>query len=91
MTLEATQAPDQHQRAEQDESLTTLTQAIATLSQKLISEQPDQLALSLAVLKAIRLAKYSLMLAIGSTQGSSPLPHRDNIAPNQKTWTEMAQ
>jgi hypothetical protein len=94
MTPEVTQAPHQPQpqRASQvDESLASLTQDIASLSQQLISEQTDQSALPPAVLDAVRSAKYSLKMAIGSTQGSSALPHKDSIAPNQKTWTETAE
>ena len=67
MTLEVTQAPQLQHASQADESLATLIQDIMILSQQLISEQPNQLSLSLAVLDAIRLAKYSLKMAIGST------------------------
>jgi hypothetical protein len=91
MTPEVTQAPQLQRASRADESLATLTQNITILSQQLISEQPDQSSLPPAVLNAVRLAKYSLKMAIGSTQGSSLLPHKDNIVPNQKTWTETAK
>ena len=91
MTPEVTQAPQLQHASRADESLATLMQDITILSQQLISEQPDQSSLPPAVLDAIRSAKYSLKMAISSTQGSSPLPHKDNIAPNQKTWTETAE
>ena len=91
MTPEVTQAPQLQRASQVDESLATLTQDITILSQQLISEQPDQSSLPLAVLDAVRSAKYSLKMVIGLTQGSSLLPHKDNIAPNQKTWMETAE
>ena len=67
MTPEVTQAPQLQRTSRADESLATLTQDITILSQQLISEQPDQSSLPPAVLNAVRLAKYSLKMAIGST------------------------
>ena len=59
------------------------------LSNQVCLSQPDQAA-PLAVLEAARSAKYGLMAAISSTHESGALPDKDNIAPNQKTWTETA-
>ena len=70
----------------QEDSLQTLTQGIAALSHTLAS-----LSLSLAVLEAARSAKYTLMVAIASIQGSNALPEKDIVAPNQKSWMETAK
>jgi hypothetical protein len=70
----------------QEDSLQNLTQDIAALSHTLTS-----LSSSLAILEAACLAKYMLVAAIASTQGSSTLPEKDVIVPNQKSWTEMAE
>jgi hypothetical protein len=45
---------------------------------------------SLAILEAACSAKYTLVVAIASTQGSNALPEKDIVGPNQKSWTEMA-
>ncbi len=63
----------------QEDSLQTLTQDIAALSHTLASS-----SLSLAILKATHLAKYTLMAAITSIQGLNALPEKDVITPNQK-------
>ena len=68
-----------------------LVQDVNTLSNKLISEGTDQSAPSPAVVEAIHSAKASLMAAVVSVQGSSPLPHRETSAPNQHSWTETAE
>jgi hypothetical protein len=70
----------------QEDSLQNLTQDIAALSHTLAS-----LSSSSAILEAARLAKYMLAAAIALTQGSSALPEKDVIVPNQKSWTEMAK
>ncbi len=67
----------------QEDSLQGLTQDIAALSHTLVSK-----ALSLAILKATHLAKYTLTAAI---TGSNALPEKDVIVPNQKSWTETAE
>jgi hypothetical protein len=45
---------------------------------------------SLAILEAIQLAKFSLTAAIALAQGTSAIPDKEVIAPNQKSWMEMA-
>ena len=67
MTPEVTQAPQLQHTSQADESLATLMQDITILSQQLILEQPDQSSSPLAVLNAIRSAKYSLKMAISLT------------------------
>jgi hypothetical protein len=69
----------------------SLVQDVNTLSNKLISERADQLAPSPAALEAVHCTKASLTAAVASVQGSSPLPHRELIAPNQHSWTEMSR
>ncbi|KAH9011874.1 hypothetical protein EDB85DRAFT_2159509 [Lactarius pseudohatsudake] len=69
----------------------SLVQDINRLSHKLIAEDTDQLTPSQAIVEAVQSAKASLMTAIASVTGASPLPHKENIAPNQHSWTETAQ
>ena len=65
---------------------------IISLSQELndkiknIAEELDP-----AVIEAIRSAKHTLTAAIASTRGVQALPEKDNIPPNQRTWTETAE
>jgi hypothetical protein len=47
--------------------------------------------MSLAILEAIRSAKYSLAAAIASTQGTSTILDKEVIVPNQKSWMEIAK
>ncbi|KAI0252856.1 hypothetical protein BJV78DRAFT_1153479 [Lactifluus subvellereus] len=89
---EAVQDPDQPQcNFRTEDSLRTLTQDIHILSNQLTSKIGQSLAPSLAVLEAVRSAKYTLTAAIASSQGTSALPHKNFIAPNQKSWMEMAK
>jgi hypothetical protein len=67
-----------------------LTQDITDLLHRLVSEQTNQSAPSPAILEAVRSAKFSLTAAIASAQGTSAIPDKEVITPNQKTWTEMA-
>jgi hypothetical protein len=64
----------------QEDSLQNLTQDIAALSHTLASKSKSS-----AILKAACLAKYMLVAAIASTQGSNALPEKDVITPNQKS------
>jgi hypothetical protein len=93
LSTEAVQASDNPQRVvRQEDTLRALMHDIRVLSQQLTSDdQIDQSAPPPAVLEAIRSAKYTLSAAIASTQGTSALPHKDQIAPNQKSWTETAE
>lgn len=68
-----------------------LVQDVNLLSHRLVSEGNTQLAPSQVVVEAVRSAKASLSAAIASVNGSSPLPHRERIAPNQHSWTETAE
>ena len=69
----------------------SMVQDVNTLSNKLMSEGSDQSAPSPVAVEAVRSAKASLTAAVASVQGSSPLPHREMIAPNQHSWTETAE
>jgi hypothetical protein len=90
VSQEAVEAPDEPQHIlRQEDSLQTLTRDITDLSQRLIS-QTNQSAPSPAILEAIRLAKFSLTVAIASAQGTSAIPDKEVIAPNQKSWIETA-
>ncbi len=42
-------------------------------------------------MEAVRSTKASLTVAIVSAKGSSPLPHKERIVPNQHSWTETAE
>ena len=74
------------------ESVQTLLQEI-----KLLSQQLDDKIGGLAddpgpdVVRAIQLAKHSLIVAIASTQGLGPLPDKENVPWNQNTWAETAE
>jgi len=70
----------------QEDNLQSLTQDIAALSQTLMSK-----SLSSAILEAACSAKYTLMVAISSIEGSKALPEKDFIVLNQKSWMEMAE
>ena len=70
----------------QEDSLQNLTQDIAALSHTLTSSSSSS-----AILEATHSAKYTLAVAIALTQGSNALPEKDVIAPNQKSWMEMAK
>ena len=70
----------------QEDSLKNLTQDIAAQSHTLMSKSS-----SLAILEATHSAKYMLVVAITLTQGSSALPEKNIIMPNQKSWMEMAE
>jgi hypothetical protein len=79
-----------------EESLQSLTQDIAVLSQVLISTQAQDQSSgcpsdSLAAMEAFCLAKHSLMAAIASTEGTSTLLEKEWITPNQKSWPETAK
>ena len=71
-------------------ALQILTQEINALSDKVLALS-DPLAPSQAILDAFQLAKYRLEMAIASMQGTSALPDKDNIMPNQRSWLEMAE
>ena len=67
----------------QEDNLQSLIQDITALFHTLVSK-----LLFLAILKATCSAKHMLMVAI---MGSNTLPEKDVIAPNQKSWMEMAK
>jgi hypothetical protein len=82
--------PSQHVLTS-EESLHKVAQDIMMLSQKLLLDHTDQLTAP-AFLQAARLARYTLTAALASLQGSSSLPDKDVIAPNQKnSWAETAE
>jgi hypothetical protein len=79
-----------------EESLQSLTQDITVLSQVLISAQAwDQSSgspsESSTAMEAFCSAKHSLTVAIALTEGTSALPEKEWIVPNQKSWPEMAK
>jgi hypothetical protein len=91
-TLENVTAPCQPQHpTSHNNTLQVLKQDIAVLSQTLASEIADQSADSSAVLETARSVKYTLTTAIASLQSACPLPEKDVIAPNQKSWPETAK
>ena len=68
-----------------------LVQDVNALSHQLISDRNNDLALSPATVDTVCSAKASLTTAIASVNGSSPLPIKKRIAPNQHLWTETAK
>jgi hypothetical protein len=79
----------EHSRPAED--LGTLTREITVLSQTLASCPVAQSSSSPAVVEAFRAAKYSLTAAVASTQGTSALPDKEKIPPNQGTWPDTAE
>src|SRR6267142_5625870 len=71
------------------EEILTLTRKIILLSQNLATKKIDQ-SHYLAVIEAIRSAKYSLAVADTSVEGTSALPDKEFIVPNQNSWSETA-
>src|SRR6266850_1103799 len=67
----------------------TLTRKIILLSQNLATKKIDQSHYP-AVIEAIWSAKYSLAVADTSAEGTSTLPDKEFIAPNQNSWSETA-
>ena len=92
---EATQDTVKPHARKPEESLQSLTQDIAILSQVLISgharDQSSDGPSESSAMEAFRLAKHSLTAAIASTRGTSALPEKEWIAPNQKSWPETAE
>ena len=67
----------------------TLIQEINSLSHSLTSKKIDRSHYPV-VIEAIWSAKYSLASAGTSVEGTSTLPVKDLIAPNQNSWSETA-
>jgi len=67
----------------------TLMRKIISLSQNLATKKINQSHYP-AVLEAIWSAEYSLMVANMSAEGTSTLPDKEFIAPNQKSWSKTA-
>ena len=51
-----------------------------------IADEPDPV-----VMEAVCSVKHTLTAAIASTRGARALPNKENIPPNQKSWTETAE
>jgi len=71
------------------EEILTLMWKIISLSQNLATKKINQSHYP-AVIEAIRSAKYSLVVADASAEGTSALSDKEFIAPNQKSWSETA-
>ena len=71
------------------EEILTLTHEIISLSQNLATKKINQ-SYYLAVIEAIQSTKYSLAVADASVEGTSALPDKEFIAPNQNSWSETA-
>jgi hypothetical protein len=71
------------------EEILTLTCKIILLSQNLTSKKIDQ-SYYLVVIEALWSTKYSLMVADTSVQGTSALPDKELIPPNQNSWSKTA-
>jgi len=71
------------------EEILTLTREIISLSQNLTTKKIDQSHYP-AVIEAIRSTKYSLTVADASAEGTSALPDKEFIVPNQNSWSETA-
>ena len=84
--------PKVHPTSNTQGSVQTLMKDIMSLSQELNDkikdkpEEPDP-----AVMQAVRSVKHTLTATIASIQGTRALPNKENIPPNQRTWTETAE
>ena len=78
------------QSNQSSDALQILTQEINVLSNKVLALS-DPSTPSRAILDAFQSAKYSLEMAVTSMQGTSALLDKDNIAPNHRSWLEMAE
>ena len=72
-------------------NLGTLPQEVSVLSRTLAAQPITKLDSSPAIVEAFRTLKHSLMAAFASRQGTSTLPNKEKIPPNQKTWQETVQ
>jgi hypothetical protein len=68
-----------------------LTKDITGLSKTWATLQHTPLNASPATVEILRSTKYSFEAAIASVQGSSALPDKLPLAPNQNSWTETAE
>jgi hypothetical protein len=82
-------APESALTPEENLQIRTLMEEINKLSQSLASRKITW-SHHLVVIKAIQSAKYSLALADASVEGTSTLPLKEPIVPNQNSWSEMA-
>ena len=84
--------PEIRRTSSPQEGLQKLIQDIKSLSHQLYDKISDLTDESVpGVMEAIRSVKYSLTAAIASTQGSRALPNKENVPPNQNSWTETAE
>jgi len=80
--------PNIGQTPSPQESLQKLIEDIKSLSQELvdkikdITDKPHPV-----VIEAVHLVKHTLTAAIASTQGSWALPNKENLSPNQRTYS----
>jgi len=81
--------PDKPEAAAKDYH--SMIQDVGLLSNRLISEGANQQEPTQAAVDAVRSVKASLTAAIASAKGSTPLPPKEKIAPNQHFWTETAE
>jgi hypothetical protein len=65
---------------------------IKSLSQELNNKiQNTAEDLDLALMEAVQSVRHTLTAALASTRGARALPNKENLPPNQNTWTEMAE
>ena len=67
------------------EDINSLSQELNDKINKLTGE-PDPV-----VIEAVHSVKHTLTAALASTWGARALPNKENILPNQKSWTETAE
>jgi len=68
-----------------------LLQKVSILFWTLAAQPITKLDSSPAIVEAFHTLEHSLTAAIASRQGTSALPNKEKILPNQKTWQEIAQ
>jgi hypothetical protein len=66
-----------------------LAQELISLSQNLACKKIGRSHLPVFI-ETLRTAKYTLTAADASAEGTSALPDRESVAPNQKSWGETA-
>jgi hypothetical protein len=84
-------APKNPQDISTQQQLDKLKRDISDISQALVTEQPGPSDLTPATVELYRTARYSLAAAYASRQGSSALPDKLPLPPNQNSWKETAE
>ena len=74
--------------ARSSEAVASMLENVITVSKEILS---DGVSLSLGTVRSLHMVEAHLHVVVQNSRSSeSPLPEKENIAPNQHTWTETA-